>query len=252
MAQEVTSQADEKKVGLPAETASMLTLIERVVSNPEIDTAKIQALLDMQRQLMRDQAERALNAALADIVIPVVKKNGKIPLPSKTDGQTREVAFAKWPDIYKALMPILREKDLSLSFSAPPRKSDGGGADMTGRVSHKDGAFIEAEISLSLDTGPGRNNLQSMGSTISYGKKYLTFMLLNVATEDEDDDGNTADPITIEQASDLHKSLVDSGSNVKKFLSLFGVDDVRKIQQRDLKKAQALIATKNADKKAAK
>lgn len=230
----------------------MMTLIERVVTNPDIDTGKIQAMLDMQRQLMRDQAERALNAVLSEIIIPVVKKNGKIPLPSKTDGQTREVAFAKWPDIYKALMPILRAKDLSLSFTAPARKSDGGGAEMTGRVSHKDGAFREAQISLPLDTGPGRNNLQAMGSTISYGKKYLTFMLLNIATEDEDDDASTADPISTEEAADLHLQLTESGSNIKKFLALFGVDDVRKIQQRDLKKAKALIAAKKAEKKAEK
>lgn len=260
MTQEIVQKPKAKAVAKapppPApltETNAMLRMIERVVSNPEIDTNKIQAMLDMQRQLMRDQAERALSAALAEIDIPVVKKNGKIPLPSKDGGATRDVSFAKWPDIYKVLMPVLRAKNLSLSFTAPARKNDGGGAEMTGRVSHKDGAFREAVISLPLDTGPGRNNLQAMGSTIAYGKKYLAFMLLNIATEDEDDDGATADSITIEQAADLHLKLTETGSNVKKFLSLFGVDDVRKIQQRDLKKAQALIATKKkAEKETAK
>lgn len=249
MAQEVLPQDAADKVTLPsAETTSMLSIIERVVSDPAIDTNKIQALLDMQRQLMRDQAERELNTALSEVIIPVVKKNGKIPLKD-SGGLIRELAFAKWPDIYKALMPILRGKNLSLSFTAPARKNDGGGAEMTGRLSHKDGAFRESQISLPLDTGPGRNNLQAMGSTISYGKKYLTFMLLNIATEDEDDDGNTAEPITTEQAAELHQRLLDTKSDIKKFCKLFGVDDVRKIQQRDHKKALALIAAKNAEKK---
>lgn len=252
MAQEVLSQDAAEKTNLPAtEATSMIGMIERVVSNPAIDTNKIQALLDMQRQLLKDQAERELNTTLAAIDIPVVKKNGKIPLKDSS-GNPKEVSFARWPDIYRVLMPILRTKDLSLSFTAPARKIEGGGAEMTGRVSHKDGAFREAQISLPLDTGPGRNNLQSMGSTISYGKKYLTFMLLNIATEDEDDDGSTAEPITIEQAANLHLKLTESGANIKKFLALFGVDDVRKIQQRDLKKAKALIAAKKAEKKAEK
>jgi hypothetical protein len=42
---------------------------------------------------------------------------------------------------------------------------------------------------LQLDTGPGRNQNQAMGSTLSYGKRYTAEMLLNIVREGEDTDG---------------------------------------------------------------
>jgi ERF superfamily len=177
-----------------SEATAMLQMIKEVATTPGVNVEAIRAMLDMQRQLTQDQSERAMNESLARLILPHVKKNGKIPLPSK-DGATRDVAFAKWEDVDTVIRPLLMKEGLSLSFTAPPRQADGGGAAMVGRLSHVQGAFREAEISLPLDSGPGRNNLQAMGSTISYGKKYLAFMLLNIVTEGEDDDGKGANEV---------------------------------------------------------
>lgn len=233
------------------EATAMLQMIKDVATTPGVNIEAIRAMLDMQRQLVQDQAERSLNLALAELApkLPHVKKNGKIPLPSSKDGAVRDVSFAKWEDVDTAIRPLLAQFGLSLSFTSGPRQGDGGGAVMTGRVSHVQGAYREAQISLPLDTGPGRNNLQAMGSTISYGKKYLAFMLLNIVTEGDDDDGNSAEPITIEQAAAIDTKLAEIGANKKKFLALFKVDDVRKIQQRDFAKASALLAAKATEKK---
>ena len=161
-----TLPAEQEAAKLPAtasqEATAMLAMIKEVALTPGANVEAIRAMLDMQRQLTQDQAERAINEALARLKLPHVKKNGKIPLPSK-DGPARDVAFAKWEDIDTAIRPLLMVEGLSLSFTAPPRTTDGGGANMTGRLSHVQGAFREAQISLPLDTGPGRNNMQAMG-----------------------------------------------------------------------------------------
>lgn len=188
------------------QATALLQIIKEVALTPGANIDAMKVMMDMQRQLTKDQAERALNGALANLNLPHVKKNGKIPLPSK-DGPVRDVSFAKWEDIDTVIRPLLRAEGLSLSFTAPPRTADGGGAIMIGRLSHRDGAFIEAQISLALDTGPGRNNLQAMGSTIAYGKKYLAFMLLNIVTEGQDDDGTSAEFISVEQAADIDLRL---------------------------------------------
>jgi hypothetical protein len=137
---------------------------------------------------------------------------------------------------------------LSLSFTAPPRQADGGGAAMVGRLSHVQGAFREAEISLPLDSGPGRNNLQAMGSTISYGKKYLAFMLLNIVTEGEDDDGRGANEV-IENARAVEIDLLitEVKADKAKFLKFMKASSVPEILAKDYDKAITML---NAKRKA--
>lgn len=230
------------------QATAMMQVFKEIAMAPDANqkVEVIRAMMEMQRQLQKDQAERSLNIALAEINIPHVKKNGKIPLPSK-DGTERDVPFARWEDIDTVMRPLLRAQGLSLSFTAPKRSVDGGGADMTGRLSHRDGAYRDAEISLPLDTGPGRNNLQAMGSTISYGKKYLAFMLLNVVTEGQDDDGASAELVTNEQAVEIDLRIREVGADRVKFLAYLKTDDVQKIRSKDYKKAMAALQKKADD-----
>jgi hypothetical protein len=249
-----SQQVTEAQQNVPApstptqEATSMLQMIKEVALTPGANVEAIRAMLDMQRQLTKDQAERAMNEALARLNLPHVKKNGKIPLPSKTDGATRDVAFAKWEDIDTVIRPLLMAEGLSLSFTAPPRQVDGGGAAMVGRLSHVQGAFREAHISLPLDTGPGRNNLQAMGSTISYGKKYLAFMLLNIVTEGEDDDGQGANEV-IDNARAVEIDLLISEvkADKPKFLKFMKAASVPEILAKDYDKAITML---NAKRKA--
>lgn len=230
--------------GPASEAAAMLQMIKEVALTPGANVDAIRAMLDMQRELTKDQAERAINEALAKINLPHVKKNGKIPLPSK-DGQTRDVAFAKWEDVDTIIRPILMSHGLSLSFTAPPRQGDGGGAAMIGRLSHVQGAHREAQISLPLDTGPGRNNLQAMGSTISYGKKYLAFMLLNIVTEGEDDDGKGADEVIDNaRAVEIDLKIAEVGADKAAFLKYMKAASVPDILARDYDKAIKALAAK--------
>lgn len=246
MNQKITTIEQPK---LPAEPTNLLSLIREITSAPDADqrVATLRELLAIRREEEQREAERELDEALASLDIPIVKKNGKIPLKDK-DGNEREVSFAKWPDIYRILKPILKEHHLGISFTAPKRSIDGGGSDMKGRVFRK-GAFREAEISLPLDTGPGRNNIQALGSSISYGKKYLTFMLLNVATEDEDDDGaGLKDFISTEEAAEVDLLLRETGADREKFLKWIGAPDVQSILRKNLPKALAQLKKKQEKK----
>jgi hypothetical protein len=228
------------------ETTAMIAMIKELALTPGANIDAIKAILDMQRQLMKDQAERAMNEALARLAIPHVKKNGKIPLGK---GESKaDVPFARWEDIDSVIRPLLMAEGLSLSFTAPPRQSDGGGSTMIGRLSHVQGAFREAEISLPLDTGPGRNNLQAMGSTISYGKKYLAFMLLNIVTEGQDDDGLKSSQIDADQTDILEKKIIEVGADRPKFLKLFEIKEVGLLQKRDFDKAIAFLNLKGSKK----
>lgn len=240
------------------QATAMMQMIERVATNPAVNVDAMKAIMDMQRQLTKDQAERAFNIALAEMSqeMPRIKKKGKVEYlvdaKGPKDGPKQEAfRHAKWEDIDAGIRPLLVKYGFSLSFTTEPRLGDGGGLTMVGRLSHKDGHFIEGRLAVALDNSGGKNNIQGMGSSSSYGKRYVTCMLLNIITEGEDDDGNKAEVIDEKQAEALKSKIKDTNADVVRFLKLFKVGSVDEIQKRDFDKAVALLATKANSKGAA-
>ncbi len=61
---------------------------------------------------------------------------------------------------------------------------------------------------LPLDTSGSKNNIQGMGSSLTYGKRYLVTAMLNIVTEGEDKDGNDNPPITEEQVNKIRDMFI--------------------------------------------
>ncbi len=206
---------------LPAVTQEPGTLLAAIVAasrDPQIDVAKLQALMAMQERLEERQAAREFTAAFARLSakLPRVKKNGTISLTKRGETPKPEdaIPFAKWEDMDKVIRPLMVAEGFSLSFNSGARAETGGGLVITGYLMHTAGHSREAQIPLPLDTGPGRNNLQAMGSTLSYGKRYCAEMLLNIVREGADDDGAGSDGMAaineaqIEKLKDLMKEAM--------------------------------------------
>lgn len=180
-----TAVAVRSEASLPAaEPASLLPAIIQVARDPGLDVAKLDRLMQMQFELEKRQAEREAIEAFTRVsaAMPRVKKNGTIDMGSKGS-----FAFAKWEDMDAVIRPIITAEGFTLSFDSVPK--EGGGLIVTGKLMHRGGYVSTATIPLPLDAGPGRNNLQAVGSTLSYGKRYCAEMLLNIVREGQDDDG---------------------------------------------------------------
>ncbi len=92
--------------------------------------------------------------------------------------------YAKLSDLRKATYKALTK--YGLSFSQSPAV-DGGRVIITSRLQHKSGQYIESVLSLK----PDRESPQSIGSAISYGRRYAKAAMLDIDGEEEDD-GNAA------------------------------------------------------------
>ena len=248
---EVTTIEAAKLPATATDTATnFLQMIERVATNPTVNVEAMKAILDMQRTLTRDEAERAFNRELAALAgeLPRIVKKGKVeylvdPKGPKDGPKQEAFKFSKYEDIDKAIRPLLIKHGFSLSFTTEPRVGDGGGLVMVGRLSHVQGHFQESRLAVALDNSGGKNNIQGMGSSSSYGKRYVTCMMLNIITEGEDDDANSAEPISIEQAADFDLRLrAISEKALPNFLKWAKVAELSKIQQRDFKKCQVALA----------
>jgi len=239
------------------QTRAMLQMIREIAASPNFNAEALKTMMELQRQFTKDQAEMTFNRCLAEMSaeMPRVKKSGVVEYAedkNKKDGPKKEAfKFAKFEDIDTAIRPLLVKYGFSLSFSTEPRAGEGGGLTMVGRLSHIQGHSREARIAVALDSSGGKNNIQAMGSSSSYGKRYVTCMLLNIITEGEDDDGNKAEVITEDQAAKLKDKIKVTGTDVARFLKLFGVPSVDEIQTRDFDKAAAFLALKDKTKGAA-
>lgn len=236
------AEKQERQLDDTGQAGSFIAAIERAALNPEIDPQKMQQLLDVQERILNKQAESAFTRALADMQaeLPIITHTGKIVIR----GQVQST-YAKYEDIDKVLRPLLSKHGFSLSFDT---KTVDDGIEIYGTLSHVDGHSRTAYIPLPFDTSGSKNNVQSVGSTISYGKRYVVGMLINLVTQGEDDDGQAAAPDTIdsEQIANLQALIDEVGANKQKFLDYMGVSCLENIHAKNYQRAVKALEKKRS------
>lgn len=166
---------------------NVLAVISRAATDPNIDIDKMERLLVMQETIMEKQSLAAFNRDMSKLQakMPTVAKNGEIKVGNEVRSR-----YAKFEDIVEATKPLLARYGFSITFQS---KVEQGLITVTGTISHQEGHSETTELPLPADTSGSKNSVQAIGSSISYGKRYVFGMLTNVATGD-DDDGVAADP----------------------------------------------------------
>lgn len=188
------AKAQEQTSEVASIEGGILAVIANACRDPSVDVEKMERLLAMQERVQVRNAEIAFSQAMASMQpqLPVIKKNGQIVHKGQVISE-----FAEWPDIKKAISPVLEQHGFSLSFKP-------GNADtkpcVTAVLRHCEGHKEEATLELPLDTSGAKNAVQAVGSSLTYGKRYAAVLLLDILVEGEDDDGAQAAPKNIVQA----------------------------------------------------
>ncbi len=210
--------------------AQVLAAIITAASDERVDVSKMRELLGLQKELMAMQAEQLFTEAFQRLSgeLPRITKSGAVEYKEKI-----AFKFATWPAIDAVIRPLLQREGFTLSFDSTPRTGDGGGLIVTGRLSHVGGHSRTASIPVPLDTSGGKNSIQGYGSAMSYGKRYTTTSLLNIITENEDDDGNRGGMrfITEEQEKILFGLLRETNTEPTRFLNMMVGDDIHELNE---------------------
>jgi len=190
--------------------------IEAMALNPDVDAAKIGALLDHQERIMDRAAQQAFtfakNSAMA--AMPKITKDSKIVHPDKNGGPDKLIGrYKKYEDLRKVIDPILTSYGLRIThetgFSEAMKMPT-----VTAVLSFvKDGmAWTErgGEMVLPFDATGAKSGAQGAGSSLTYGQRYTTCAILGIVIEAEDDDGNGGGVRYIEKA-DWQEALIDEG-----------------------------------------
>jgi hypothetical protein len=222
------------------EARSLLEVIASAVADPRMDVSKMERLLAMHKEIMADQRKEAFTAAMARLQarLPQIQKDGRIVVKN-----VERSRYAKYEDIDVAVRPLCAEEGFALDFGTT--STDGKLFTITCEITHKDGYSKTHSLMLPMDKSDFRSDVQSIGSTLSYARRQLTKMALNIVEKDEDDDANGgAKPISEEQARDIETVLADVKGNKDGFLNFMGVESIREIRARDYQKAINALETK--------
>src|SRR5271166_7004893 len=189
--------AVERLPALPLDSPSaMLALIERVALDPRADVEKLERMMAMYDRLKAKEADLAYNAAKGRILkklarIKIVKNKSalyEIEKGRPQRGTYEAFKYAPLEEIDKHLRPLLAKEDLDLSYSDEPQ--EGGGILIRGRLKHLPGGHYEDSfMPAPLDTSGGKSNVQAVGSTNPFLRRYVACNIFNIVVVGDDDDG---------------------------------------------------------------
>lgn len=222
---------------------SLLAVIANAATDARVDVDKMERLLAMHERIMAEQRHTAFAAALSRLQakLPQINKAGRIIVKG-----TERSRYARIEDIDLAIRPLLAEEGFAFAFDSEMLD---GKMRISAKLSHRDGHSETKFLILPIDTSDYRTNVQSVGSTVSYGRRYLIKMHLNLVEVAEDDDGRGGSkPISQDQARDLHALLTGVGADEARFLKFMGVDSIESILVRNHKQAIAALEAKRRSK----
>lgn len=204
----------------PSESAAIISMIERAAKDPNVDIDKMERLLQMQERVLAQRARAAFASALASLQqeLPVVRERGR---------GDKQAKFALWEDLNEAIRPAMGRHGFSLTFRVS--SSGAGKLAVTGVLMHRDGHAEETTMELPLDNSGSKNAVQSVGSSTSYGKRYVAMAILNITSTGEDDDGRTgggAPVVNDEQADELRELIKKHGVRIDQFLRFFKIESI--------------------------
>lgn len=210
----------------PAELASIPRtdvagqLMQVIAANPTAGAENLKALLDGMERITKWQAEQEFTAAFARLKFPAIRKSAK----------GHNAKYAPYEEIQRIIDPILADEGFTLTFSSGEATAQG--IPTHGLLSHVGGHSRSGVIYLPPDVTPTRsgsttmNALQQVGSSTSYGMRYVAKLMLNLRFIGDDDDGGPGKIISEKQLQSIKNfwhELSFTPNAESQFLEIFGV-----------------------------
>jgi hypothetical protein len=240
---------------------NLLVAFAQAASDPACNPEKMKALSDMVDKMKAEEAEVAFTEAYIDMQeeLPSISATGRIEIAAKVGSRGQSTPYAKYDEIMRVIKPILKKYKFALMVVSEPNPS-GVGVIVRGTLSRvhktqygKATHVKQTIIAVPLENSGSKNNVQGIGSSLSYAKRYGVIQLLNIishAEVDDDRDGHgpkpkkgaaaeTAEPeadpnakITGAQAKELLAAINDCGVGPATFLQKYEIDAVHELPAR--------------------
>ena len=251
---------------------AFLAMIERAARDPAIDIDKMERMMQMREREMGRRASEAFARDLAALIphLPSINRGGGITVYSKSDRDyaaknngeyppnakpMQQTPYATIDDILAGINPVLSEFGFSVRFEHETQPiGDGYRIKTRAILTHREGHKESAETPpLLQDSSGSKNNVQAVGSSMKYGRRYALLALLPIvshAPQDQDDDGKAAggstgpEPITAEQVEKLRLEIIDTDSDIPTFLDFFKIQRLEELPAASFDHAMKMLDEK--------
>lgn len=204
---------------------SMIELLTSAAQQSSVENAV--QLFELLERAEKREAEKAFTAAFKRLKFPPIAKTSK--------GHNSK--YAAFDDIQAIIDPILASEGFTLTYSSGPANAKGE-IPTYGLLAHELGFSRPGEIWLPPDGvatsrgGMNMNALQAVGSSTSYGQRYVAKLMLNLRFIGEDDDANATSAINEKQRDNIEDIIHEIGEEHRiKFLEFVGYKSVSDIQK---------------------
>lgn len=232
----LAERQDTPNAVVPAnESAAILSVIERMAMNPEIDPERIERFIVLKERIDAANAKKTFDAAiaLAKASIPPVVKNRK---------GHNDKSYADFAAIAAVVDPIIAPLGLSYRF----RTAQSDKISVTCVLTHEGGHSEENTLSGPADASGSKNAIQAIGSTLTYLQRYTLVQALGISAS-EDDDGKAAGAgvtISDEQLAKLRSLIDEVGGDTAKLCDHFKIEALPDLPAAKLPEAIGIIELK--------
>ena len=163
---------------------SLLQAITAAASSGQTDVDKIERLFALHQKVVAQEAEAAFNGAMSRAQAEIQ------PVAHNAFNSQTQSRYTKLAALCKQITPIVTRQGLSISFNTGDAAE--GYMRTVAIVAHDLGHKREYHLDLPYDDSGAKGTVNktkvhAAGSTSSYARRYLTCMIFNVSTEDDDD-----------------------------------------------------------------
>lgn len=230
--------------GMPAPT-SILEVISRAASDPNIDVTKMERLMEMYERIQNKNAEAAFFAAMTAAQLEMR------PISADAENPQTRSKYATFAKLDRALRPIYTKHGFALSFD----EGDCPKPDYVRvlcYVSHTSGYSKTYRRDMPADGkgakgGDVMTKTHAAGAAGSYGARYILKGVFNVAVGEDDQDGN--DPVKTlsdEQVANIEALLTEVNADKAAFLRWAKVASLDQILAKNYKAVVKQIEAKRS------
>jgi len=202
-------------------------------------------LMQLKREWEADEARKAYVSAMNQFKAdpPEIFKDKNVSFDTSA-GKT-EYNHASLANVTQSIGQSLAKHGLSHRWDVD--QIEGGQIKVTCVITHEQGHSERVPLQSGPDQSGKKNNIQAVGSTVSYLQRYTLLSATGLATKEMDDDGAGYEPveyITESQQADLKSLLEEVGADYGLFCKYMGVTALSDIPAAQLQKATAALEAK--------
>lgn len=200
------------------------------------DIDQLEKLMALQERWEAGEAKKAFVKAMSDF------RSKCISIAKTREGHNCK--YAGLAESIEQVSPTLVECGLSHRWETAQENNQ---VTVTCYLTHEMGHSESATMSSSPDSSGNKNDIQAIGSAMSYLQRYTFFAVTGLASREMDDDGNKAgvERITEDQALQIHAKITDNGLSMDKFMKYLRTLKCDSIEEISVQAFDAVMGTIN-------